>query len=174
MKTNMLILCILLTGCSSLKRTIATGAITGLAVGGLGGAVFSPDKESTDKNAYIFGLTGALAGAGLAYLLHEPKKEKEQPNMILDQEHLKTIEKAKDEVPLLDFSPDLAEIKPNLDFKPTGKYEVPLKDLPPELEGKVAKQYIYEYETAPKTIKIDNRTIEIAPFKAWEHVYEQQ
>lgn len=167
-------MCILLGGCSSLKRSLATGAISGLAVGGLGGAVFSPDKESTDKNAYIFGLMGAAAGAGLAYLLYEPRKEKDQPNMILEEEQLNTIEKAKDEIPLLDFSPDLAQIKPNLDFKPTGKYEVPLKDLPKELEGKVARQYIYEYETAPKTIKIDNRTIEIAPFKAWEHVYEQQ
>jgi len=57
-------------------------------------------------------------------------------------------------------------------FKPVKKYDVPLEKLPENLKGKVKKQYLLEYETEGKTIQYEGRTIEISPFKAWEHVYE--
>lgn len=77
------------------------------------------------------------------------------------------------EVPLFDFSPELKDIRPEVNFKPLKKFEVPLEQLPPELQGKVKKQFIIEYESEGRTLEIDNRTIEISPFKAWEHVYEK-
>ena len=76
-------------------------------------------------------------------------------------------------VPLFDFSPELKNIKPEVNFKPIKKYEVPLEKLPKELEGKVKKQFILEYQSEAQTIEIGNRTIQISPFKAWEHIYEQ-
>ena len=88
--------------------------------------------------------------------------------MILDGE----VESHK-EVPLFDFSPELKDVRPEVTFKPVKKYEVPMEKLPKELEGKVKKQYIIEYEAQARTINLGNRTIEISPFKALEHVYEK-
>jgi hypothetical protein len=76
-------------------------------------------------------------------------------------------------LPLFDFSPELKNIRPEVNFRPLKKYEVPLEKLPAELEGKVKKQFIIEYEAEARTIEINNRTIQISPFKAWEHVYEK-
>lgn len=169
MSFKCLLLLFLLTSCSSLKRTLVTSAATGAVIGGAGGAVFSPDEQSRDKNAYLFGLLGAAAAAGVGYLLYDdPNKKKAQPPMILDE----GIQNHK-EVPLFDFSPELKDIRPEVTFKPVKKYEVPMVKLPKELEGKVKKQYIIEYEAQARTINIGNRTIEISPFKALEHVYEK-
>lgn len=160
---------LLITSCSSLKRTLLTSAATGAMVGATGGATFSPNEDSVNQNAYLFGLVGAAAGVGLGLLIHDdPKKQTMQSPMILDQE--KEVHK---EVPLFDFSPELRHLKPEVTFKPTKKYEVPLEKLPKELEGKVKKQYIIEYESEARTMDLGNRTIQISPFKAWEHVYEK-
>ncbi len=167
-KTYFLIPLILLsTSCSSLKRALLSGAIGGALVGATGGAVFSPTRGDRDKNAYLFGILGAAAGAGISYLLYDdPAKQKLQAPMIMDDTTPK-------EIPLFDFSPELQNVKPEVSFKPVKKYEVPLASLPKELEGKVKKQFIIEYEAEARTIEIGNRTIEISPFKAWEHVYEK-
>ena len=168
MKFSFLILLVFLTSCSSLKKSIGAGSIIGGIVGGAGGAVFSPDEYSRNKNAYMGSVIGAVAGAGLAYLFHdEPKKKKADP-MLLDEPS-----QLHKEVPLFDFSPELKHIRPEVNFKPVKKYEVPLEKLPTELEGKVKKQFIIEYESDARTLEIDNRTIQISPFKAWEHVYEK-
>jgi hypothetical protein len=169
MKINILVLSlvILLSSCSSLKRSMIGGALIGGIVGGSGGAIFTPDKYSRDKNAYLGGVLGAALGAGLVYLFHEGPEKKTKPPMQLDG----PIE-THQEVPLFDFSPELKHIKPEVNFKPLKKYEVPLEKLPAELEGKVKKQFIIEYESEPRTLEINNRTIQIGPFKAWEHIYE--
>lgn len=167
MKYKVFIALLLLASCSTFKKSLTTGALVGGIVGGTGGAIFSPDRDSGPKNAYLFGVIGALAGAGFAYLLHDdPNRPK--PPMMLD-EPAQTHEK----VPLFDFSPELKHIKPEVNFRPVKKFEVPQEKLPPELEGKVKKQFIIEYESEARTLEIDNRTIQISPFKAWEHVYEK-
>lgn len=158
----------LFSSCSTIKKSLSTGAIVGGVLGGAGGAIFSPNEESTNQNAYLGGVLGAFAGAGAAYLLHPQKKVKVKESLLLDQD----IQHHK-EVPIFDFSPELKNIKPEVNFKPVKKYEVPLEKLPPELEGKVKKQFIIEYESNARTLEIGNRTIQISPFKAWEHVYEQ-
>jgi hypothetical protein len=109
-----------------------------------------------------------VAGAGLAYLFYDSPEKKIKESMLLDQ----PTQNHK-EVPLFDFSPELKNIKPEVNFKPVKKYEVPLEKLPKELEGKVKKQFILEYQSEAQTIDVGNRTIQISPFKAWEHVYEQ-
>lgn len=168
MKTKMLFILILCSSCSTLKKSMTSGALIGGLVGGTGGAVFSPDRESTDKNTYLGGVIGAIAGLGVAYLIHDKPQKKAKESMLLDQ----SIQNHK-EVPLFDFSPELKNIKPEVNLKPVKKYEVPLEKLPKELEGKVKKQFILEYQSEAQTIDIGNRTIQISPFKAWEHVYEQ-
>lgn len=159
----------LVVSCSSLKRTILSTAVTGAAIGGIGGALFSPEKESRDKNAFIFSLVGAGVGALGGYLLHEgPMDQEVRKNMITEEEKTKV-----QELPLFDFSPELKEVKPQVNFKPVKKYEVPMTELPPELKGKAKKQFIMEYVSEPRTIQLGNKTIQIDSFKAWENVYEE-
>ena len=153
-----------------MNKNMMMSAIIGSAVGSLGGAIFSPDKESVNKNAFLFGTLGAAAGAGTAAAINDkPVDQIKMKQMLLDD--VKT--KGKEEVPLFDFSPELKDIKPKVEFMPVKKYEVPLEKLPPELEGKVKKQYIIEYESPAQTLKIGTKTIEISPFKAWEHQYAE-
>lgn len=169
MKFSLLLIMVVVSSCSSFTRTVVATAFTGAVIGATGGAAFSPDEESINRNAYLFGVAGALAGVGAAYLLEGRSKQLEQQApMILDQD-LQTHK----EVPLFDFSPQLKNIRPEVTFKPIKKFEVPLEKLPKSLEGKVKKQYIIEYEAEARTLKLGNRTIEISPFKAWEHVYEE-
>ena len=170
MKFSLLILIIIVNiSCSSFKRTAVASAITGAIIGAAGGSAFSPNQESEDRNAYVFGLTGALVGIGNAFLFKEDKQShKQQAPMILEEDY-----QTHKEVPLFDFSPQLKNIRPEVTFKPVKKFEVPLEKLPKSLEGKVKKQYIIEYKAEARTLNIGKRTIQISPFKAWEHVYEE-
>lgn len=167
MSISALLILFLFTSCSTLKRSMIGGSILGAGIGGAGGVTFSPDMESSNKNAYVFGLIGAAAGAGIAYLLHPQKKKAKQKTMIMDQDTDGPLQ-------LFDFGEDLKAIRPEVKFNPVKKYQVPLTNkLPHELEGKVKKQFVIEYKTEAKTIKVGKRTIQIEPFKAWEHVYEE-
>jgi len=143
------------------------GALIGGVVGSVGGAVFSPDEESRAKNAYLFGVIGSGVGAGTGWLLFEDPKKPNAPLML--DEPTQTHQ----EVPLFDFSPELKHVRPEVNFKPVKRFEVPQEKLPKELEGKVKKQFIIEYEAEARTIELDNKTIQISPFKAWEHTYEK-
>jgi hypothetical protein len=162
-----------ITSCSNLKRSIVTSSLIGIVAGSVGGHIFSPSKNDQAKNAFLFGSLGAAVGAGLAYGFHEKPLSQRKLKQMLIEERKEVMRKEASELPLFDFSPELKKMRPKVDFKPVSKFAVPLKDLPPELKGKVKKQYIIEYESEAKTLKIGNKTFEISPFKAWEHVYEE-
>lgn len=158
-------------GCSSLRGSLSTGSIIGGALGALSGVVFSPNKDSRNGNTLVFGALGAGAGALLAHYLYTNDPEnKDLKQMLIPDDPLK---KKPEEVPFFDFGPELKNIKPELSFKPIKKYEVPIEKLPESLQGKVKKQYLLEYESEAKTIQYQGKTIEISPFKAYEHVYEE-
>lgn len=165
---RLILLSALLVSCSTLKKTMVTSALIGGVVGGVGGSVFSPDKESRDKNAFLFSLVGAGIATLGGYLLHEGTNDQEvRKTMIMEPEKNKI-----QDVPLLDFSPELKDLKPEINIKAVKKYEVPQEQLPQELKGKVKKQYIMEYQSEPRTIQVGNKTIQIDSFKAWEVSYE--
>ncbi|MEA9358447.1 hypothetical protein SHI21_19580 [Bacteriovorax sp. PP10] len=168
---SMILTLVLMTSsCSSLRGSLVTGSLIGGSLGGMGGVVFSPNKTSKAGNALVFGAIGAGIGALLGHYFYSSDPEnRDLKQMLLDNDNERG---RKREVPLFDFNPDLKNIKPDVSFKPVKKYEVPLEKLPKDLEGKVKKQFLLEYETEGKTIQYEGRTIEIAPFKAWEHVYE--
>lgn len=110
---------LILASCSTLKKSMLSGALIGGVVGGSGGAIFSPDPMSRDKNAYLGGVIGAVAGAGLAYLFHDGPEKKMKAPMLLDEPA--QIHK---EVPLFDFSPELKHIRPEVNFKPVKKLSI--------------------------------------------------
>jgi hypothetical protein len=161
---------ILLSGCSSLRGSLTVGSIIGGTLGAMSGVVFSPNKESKNGNALVFGSIGAASGALLSnYFYTNDPENRDLKQMMIPNDPLKK----NTETPLFDFNPELKNIKPELSFKPIKKYEVPLEKLPESLQGKVKKQYLLEYESEAKTIQYQGKTIEIAPFKAYEHVYEE-
>lgn len=161
---------ILISSCGSLKGTLITGSLVGGSIGATSGIIFSPNNTSKPANALVFGVLGAGLGALLGhYFYNNDPENRDLKQMILEDDKKSNFKK---EVPLFDFNPDLKNIKPDVTFKPVKKYEVPQEKLPKDLEGKVKKQFLLEYETEGKTIQYEGRTIEIAPFKAWEHVYE--
>lgn len=161
---------VLLSGCSSLRGSLSIGSMVGGTLGAMSGVVFSPNKESRNGNALVFGAMGAASGALLSYYFYtnDPENRDLKQMMIPNDPLKKNVE-----VPLFDFNPELKNIKPELSFKPIKKYEVPIEKLPESLQGKVKKQYLLEYETEAKTIQYQGKTIEIEPFKAYEHVYEE-
>jgi len=166
-----LLIIIFNSGCSTLRSSITVGSVLGGSLGAMSGVVFSPNKESRNGNALVFGAVGAGVGAFLAHYFYTNDPEnRDLKQMIIPDDPLK---KKNEEVPLFDFSPELKNIKPDLSFKPVKKYEVPIEKLPASLEGKVKKQYLLEYESEAKTIQYNGKTIEISPFKAYEHVYEE-
>jgi hypothetical protein len=174
MRINILLLLILilnLSGCSTLRGSLTAGGIIGGTLGAMSGAVFSPNKQSVPGNALAFGIIGAGAGALVAHYFYTNDPENRDLKQMMIPE-LAPVNK-KDEVPLFDFHPELKNIKPDLNFKPVKKYEVPIEKLPANLQGKVKKQYLLEYESEGKTIQYEGKTIDIGPFKAYEHVYEK-
>ena len=166
MPIRVLVICLLLSSCATRSKSYLAGALIGSALGGLGGAVFSPNDISRPQNAYLFGVIGAGAGALIAGVLHDDPLKTKAPLMV-DAPKEKEID-----LPLFDFSPELKELRPEVNFKPVKKYEVPMEKLPKELEGKAKKQFVIEYEAEARTIELGNRTIQISPFKAWENTYE--
>ncbi len=172
MRISLIIFIVLsLTSCSTLRGSITVGSIIGGTLGAMSGEVFSPNKESRNGNALVFGAIGATGGALLANYLYttDPENRDLKQMIIPDDQGNKKAESA----PLFDFNPELKNIKPELNFKPVKKYEVPIEKLPESLQGKVKKQYLLEYESEAKTIQYQGKTIEISPFKAYEHVYEE-
>ena len=163
--TSILILLILVhvSACSTLKKTIIYSALSGGMVGASAGALLSPDVESRGANAVIFGLVGASVAALAGYALYQddPRNYK-LDNMLLDP--------AKPENPHeLELGPPQFKINAKLESQET--YQVPVKDLPPALLGKVNKQYLIKYESKEQYLKKGNKTFYVPAFDIYEHAY---
>ena len=68
MKPILIVLILVMsTSCSSLRKSIMYGGISGGVLGATAGNMLSPNKESVSPNMVIWGGLGALIGAGLGY-----------------------------------------------------------------------------------------------------------
>lgn len=154
---------LLLSACSSMKKTIIYSALSGAMVGASAGALLSPDAESRGANAAIFGLVGAGVAALAGYALYQddPRNYKLQ-NMLLDPEK-------KENPNELELGPSQFKINANLEKREA--YQVPVKDLPPALVGKVNKQYLIKYESKEQYLKKGSRTFYVPAFDIYEHAY---
>ena len=146
--------------CTSLKKSLVYGGLSGAAIGGFAGSSLSPDAYSRTPNALIWGGLGLAAGAALGYFFfNDDPENRELPQMILKEEKkMKTSE---------DFSHPI--------IIPTSatKYKVKDTDLPASLKSKVPKPSIIELTIPERIQKLENgRTIVIEEHKATEVVYE--
>ncbi|MCR9204292.1 MAG: hypothetical protein NXH75_06935 [Halobacteriovoraceae bacterium] len=150
-----------LVGCSTFKKTAIVSAITGAAIGGIGGAVFSPKTSDIPKNAFLFGSLGALSGTGNAYLF---KEEKKPLNPIsIEQDIQDSNQKIN---PMYEFNG--VNLSPKIEITPVSKYKVKDSTLPEELKKHVPERSLIEYYVPEKIINHDGKTIKIEAHKAFE------
>lgn len=75
---------LLFSSCSTMRKSIFYGAISGMSLGIGGSAVLSPNKESIAPNMAVWGSLGVLIGAGLGYFFFTDDPEnRDLPNMII-------------------------------------------------------------------------------------------
>jgi len=53
-------------------------------------------------------------------------------------------------------------------------YQVPVKELPEQLKGKVNKQYLIKYQSKERYVKKGAKTFYIPAFDIYEHAYGDQ
>ena len=166
MKRPLLIfLCFLISSCSSLKKTIIYSSLAGGMAGATAGAMLSPNKSSQGANAAVFGLIGAGVAALTGYALYQddPRNYKLQ-NMLMDEAPKAKLDPRELEIGLGDLKIDASLSKQEA-------YEVPVKELPEKLKGKVGKQYLIKYQSKERYIKNGAKTFYIPAFDVYEHAY---
>ncbi len=163
-----LILSVLLTSCSSMKKTIIYSSLIGGVAGTTTGVMLSPNKESRGANGVIFGLLGAgiTALAGYALYKDDPRNYPLQ-NMLMDEPKASL----NDSDPNIELGMGAFKIDANLNKEVT--YAVPLKDLPEELKGKVNQQFLIKYQSKERYVKKGNKTYFVPAFDIYEHAYSE-
>jgi len=166
MKTPwMLLIFIFLPSCSSLKKTLIYSSLAGGMTGAATGALLSPNKASQGANAAVFGLIGAGVAALTGYALYQddPRNYKLQ-NMLMDE-----MPKAKADPRELEIG--LGNFKIDASLAKQEAYEVPVRELPEKLKGKVNKQYLIKYQSKERYIQNGSKTFYIPAFDVYEHAY---
>jgi hypothetical protein len=149
-----------------MKKTLLYSSMAGGLTGATAGAVLSPDKKSQGANAAVFGLLGAGISALIGYVLY-----KDDPrNYKLDQMLIDEKKKRSSLNPhQLDIGLGALNIDANLKKKEA--YQVPLKELPEKLKGKVNKQFLIKYQSKERYVKKGSKTFYIPAFDVYEHAY---
>lgn len=152
-----------ISSCSTMKKTLIYSSLAGGATGAIAGTIFSPNKESKGANGVVFGLLGAGVAALTGHALYkdDPRNYK-LDQMLIDKK--KQFNEDEIEIGLGNLSIDA-----NLNKKET--YQVPVKDLPEKLRGKVNKQFLIKYQSKERYVKKGSKTFYIPAFDVYEHSY---
>jgi hypothetical protein len=153
---------LLFSSCSTMRKSILYGGLSGFSLGVIGGATLSPDKESIAPNIAVWGSLGVLVGATLGYLFFmEDPENRDLPSMISPQNRAQGMR------PVSKF--EAITIQPS-DSK---KYKVESGPVPENLKGKVKAPFIIEHEIPERVEQLENgKTITVEQHKAWEMSYE--
>ena len=169
MNTKILLLSALIltsTSCSTMRKSIFYGGLSGATLGIVGSATLSPNKESVAPNMAIWGSLGALVGATLGYLFFmEDPENRELPSMMPSGGAQKN--KAESFAPINRI--EAVTITPT-DSK---KYKLESGPLPDHLKGKVQTPFIIEHDIPERVEHLENgKAITVEQHKAWEVDYE--
>jgi hypothetical protein len=157
-------LCLFLSSCSSMKKTIIYSSLSGGLAGATAGYALSPDKESQGANAAIFGVVGAGLSALIGYALFEDDPRNQKLNHMLEER--KNLNPNS-------LGLDLGDLKIEANLSKEGVYKTPTMELPDELKGKVKKQYVIKYESKERYLHKGSKTYYIPSFKIFEHAYDE-
>lgn len=153
--------CLTTSSCSTMRKSLFYGGLSGITLGIVGGSVLSPNKESTIPNMAVWGSIGTLIGAGLGYFFFmDDPENREMPSMILPKQKM-------DENPVSRME--------SISITPTDskKYKVETGPLPINLKGKAKSPFIIEHEIPERVEQLENgKTITVEKHKAWEMSYE--
>ena len=152
--------------CSTMKKSVFYGGLSGFSLGLVGSTSLSPNKESIAPNIAVWGSLGALVGATLGYLFFmDDPENKELPSMMSINGTQKN--KAESNAPMNKI--EAVTITPT-DSK---KYKLESGPLPEHLKGKVQTPFIIEHDIPERVEHLENgKAITVEQHKAWEVDYE--
>ena len=162
MKALLILMVLGLVACSTLKKTLIYGGISGGIAGAAGGYVLSPDDESRAANAAVFGVVGAGVAALLGYSMYQDDPRNTKLNHMLVPKKLKENE----------MELDLGGIKIDANLEKGETFKTPTKELPEKLRGKVKEQFIIKYQSKERYVNKGNKTFYVPSFEIYEHAYE--
>lgn len=154
------------TSCSTMRKSIFYGGLSGVSLGLVGSATLSPNKESIAPNMAIWGSLGALLGATIGYLFFmDDPENRELPSMMPGSSSGRN--RAEPLSPINQL--EAISIKPT-DSK---KYKLESGPLPEHLKGKVQTPFIIEHDIPERVEHLENgKAVTIEQHKAWEVDYE--
>lgn len=154
---------VILSGCSSLNKTMLYSSLAGTLAGGLLGHSLSPNKSSEQANAVVFGLVGGAASAGAAYFLYREARPdlKLKSSPLKEEVQLAPIQDTNLSVDALRVVPPLVPVteKKVIEFS---------QNVPEEVRKSARKQYYIKHKTKPITIEDKSKTFEIPSFEVIE------
>ena len=159
---KLIFLVILLSSCSTMKKTLIYSSLSGATLGASAGYALSPDDESRGANALVFGVVGAGLTALAGYALYENDPRNKKLKHMLEKKKLNPNE----------IEIDLGGINIDADLKKSDVFSSPVKALPEALKGKVKEQFIIKYESKERYVNKDNKTYYIPSFEVYEHAYD--
>ncbi len=154
------------SSCSTMRKSIFYGGLSGASLGIVGSVTLSPNKESMAPNMAIWGSVGTLVGATLGYLFFmDDPENRDLPSMMPSGS--KNGYRPEDLAPINKI--ESATITPT-DSK---KYKLESGPLPNHLKGKVQTPFIIEHEIPERVEHLENgKAITVEQHKAWEVDYE--
>ena len=158
-----LFLCVFLTACSSLKKTVLYSSLAGGMTGAATGILVSPNKQSHKGNALIFGLAGAGLGALASYILYQDDPRNYRLSSML------TGTDKREGPRKLEIALGAIKIDAKLDKKEA--YRIPVKKLPEKLKGKVGRPYLIKYQSKERVMRKGEKTYYLPSFDIYEYSY---
>jgi hypothetical protein len=162
------LLILLIVSCATKRDTIRFSAIGGAIAGGMAGSALSPNDESKEANALVFGLLGGVVAAYIGNEIYEddPRNSKRE-SLIFDEKY------KDDEINKSSADMRLGDLGVNLNAQPVEEYELPKSELPENLRD-VLKPKSFKFKTQKTYFEKNGKTYVVPEFEYYEVFMEKE